>query len=82
VAEPSVNCAFYDPEMESGHAWVVHVLAGGLVWQESKPNLSFWHPSPGQTVVHSHMFNEKRSLRRVFRRPDCEATTVQSGVSA
>ncbi|GAA5506730.1 hypothetical protein Rcae01_02183 [Novipirellula caenicola] len=63
--------------MESGYAWVAHIFAGGLVWQKSKPDLKFWRPSPGKTVIHSYVFNESRSLRPAYRCPECESITIQ-----
>jgi len=77
VPQSIVTCPFCAVEMEAGYVWVAHIFAGGLCWQQSKPKLAFWKPSPGQSVLQSHMFNESRSLRPAFRCTKCESVTIQ-----
>ncbi|WP_414655190.1 PF20097 family protein [Fuerstiella marisgermanici] len=77
VSETEPACPFCSTPMDPGFAWIAHIFAGGLVWQRTKPELAAWRPSPGQTIIHSHIFNESRSLRPAFRCPECESITIQ-----
>ena len=78
MTDSLANCPFCNSQMESGYAWVTSVIGGGLCWQKTKPELSALRPSPGEVVVHSHVFRDSQSLRPAYRCSECESVTIQT----